>query len=157
MKSINVTLPDGSKRAVDAGTTPQKIALAIGKRLEEAAVAAKVDGKVVDLNFPLNQDCAISILTRDSKEGLEVIRHSTAHLLAMAVKELFPETQVTIGPVTEDGFYYDFDRPSQFVPEDLPKIEAKMNEIAGRKLDIKRAEYQEIGSHPDVSGHERKF
>jgi threonyl-tRNA synthetase len=142
MKSITVSLPDGSTRTFDAGTTAQQIAASIGRRLEEAAVAAKVDGKVVDLTQPLDKDCSIAILTRDSKEGLEVIRHSTAHLLAMAVKELYPETQVTIGPVTEDGFYYDFDRPTQFSPEDLPKIEKRMEEIASRKLDLKRQEWK---------------
>ncbi len=141
MKSITITLPDGSTRSVEAGTTPQKIAASIGRRLEEAAVAAKVDGTIVDLTYVLDKDVSIAILTRESKEGLEVIRHSTAHLLAMAVKELFPETQVTIGPVTDDGFFYDFDRPTQFVPEDLVKIEKRMTEIASRKLDLKRTEH----------------
>jgi threonyl-tRNA synthetase len=141
MTSITVTLSDGSKRQYEAGTTAGQIAKEISRRLEENAVAAKLDGKIVDLTTPLQTDTALVILTQDTKEGLEVIRHSTAHLLAMAVKELFPETQVTIGPVTEDGFYYDFDRPTQFVPEDLPKIEKRMGEIAARKLDVKRSEH----------------
>lgn len=141
MSSIKITLPDGSVREVPQGTTPRQIAMSISPRLEEASIAAKVDGQVVDLYLPMQKDSKLELLKKDSKEGLEVIRHSTAHLLAMAVKELYPETQVTIGPVTEDGFYYDFARPTQFTPDDLPKIEKKMAELASKKMDIVRSEH----------------
>jgi len=140
MKSVGITLPDGSQRRYDAGVTPQMVAHDIGKKLEDAAVAAKINGKIADLGTKISTDSTVSIVTKDSKEGLEVLRHSTAHLLAQAVKELYPETLVTIGPVTEEGFYYDFDRATQFVPDDLPKIEKKMEEIAARKLEVFRQE-----------------
>ncbi len=140
MKSFAITLPDGSTRSFEGQVTPQQVALSIGRRLEEAAVAAKLNGKEVDLSQPINSDAQLAIITRESKEGLEVIRHSTAHLLAQAIKELYPSAQITIGPVIEDGFYYDIDCPKQLSPEDLPTIEKKMAEIAGRKLDVKRQE-----------------
>ena len=140
MKSFAITLPDGSKRTFDAQVTPKQIAASIGRRLEEAAVAAKLNGKEVDLTLPINSDAELAIITRDSKEGLEVIRHSTAHLLAQAIKELFPTAQITIGPVIEEGFYYDIDCPKQLAPEDLTTIEKKMAEIASRKLDVQRQE-----------------
>jgi len=140
MKSIAITLPDGSTRSFDGQVTPQQVAASIGRRLEEAAVAAKLNGQEVDLSKPINSDAQLAIITRESKEGLEVIRHSTAHLLAQAIKELYPSAQITIGPVIEDGFYYDIDCPKQLSPEDLPTIEKKMGEIAGRKLDVKRQE-----------------
>jgi len=138
MSLIKITLPDGSIKEVPLGTTARQIATGISPRLEEASIAAKIDGQVVDLSTPLEKDVRLELLKKDSPEGLEVIRHSTAHLLANAVQELYPETQVTIGPVTEDGFYYDFARPTQFTPEDLPKIEKKMAEIASRKLEVTR-------------------
>lgn len=140
MKPITITLPDGSKRQYSAGITPGQVAGQIGKRLEEAAVSAKLDGKPYDLFRPIDKDSDLAIVTKDSPEGLEVLRHSTAHLLAQAVKELYPSTQITIGPVIEDGFYYDIDCPQQLTPEDLPKIEAKMREVADRKLDVQRKE-----------------
>ena len=125
MKSFAITLPDGSKRTFDALVTPQQVAASIGRRLEEAAVAAKLNGKEIDLTRPIDSDAELAIITRDSKEGLEVIRHSTAHLLAQAIKELYPSAQITIGPVIEDGFYYDIDCPKALTPEDLPTIEKK--------------------------------
>jgi threonyl-tRNA synthetase len=140
MNQIVVTLPDGSQRHFDGVVTPSKVAASIGKRLEEAAIAAKVDGKEWDLNRPLEKDSKIAIITKESPEGLEVLRHSTAHLLAHAVKELYPKSQITIGPVIEDGFYYDIDFPEPITPEDLPKIEKKMTEIAGRGLEVTRQE-----------------
>ncbi len=140
MKSFAITLPDGSKRTFEAPITPQQIAASIGRRLEEAAVAAKLNDKEIDLTKPIDSDATLAIITRDSKEGLEVIRHSTAHLLAQAIKELYPTAQITIGPVIEEGFYYDIDCPKQLSPEDLPAIEKKMTELAGRKLDIQRQE-----------------
>jgi len=140
MKSFAITLPDGSKRTFDSRVTPQQIAASIGRRLEEAAVAAKLNGKEIDLTKPIESDAELAIITRDSKEGLEVIRHSTAHLLAQAIKELYPTAQITIGPVIEDGFYYDIECPKQLTSEDLPAIEKKMAEIAGKKLDVHRQE-----------------
>lgn len=141
MNPIKITLPDGSKREFPSPVTAGQVALSIGKRLEEAAVAARVDGQEFDLNRPISHDAHLAILTRESKEGLEVLRHSTAHILAQAVKELYPECQLTIGPVIEDGFYYDIDCPTQITPEDLPKIEKKMEEIAARKLEVTRKEF----------------
>jgi len=146
MKFVLITLPDGTQKRYEAGVTAQTIAREISPRLEDAAVAAKINGKVVDLVTPIEQDAAVVIITKQTPEGLDVIRHSTAHLLAMAVKELYPETQVTIGPVTEDGFYYDFDRETQFTPDDLPKIEKKMTEIASRKLTVTREEHTKDGA-----------
>ncbi|MCX6103061.1 MAG: threonine--tRNA ligase [Proteobacteria bacterium] len=142
MKSIAITLPDGSKRTFEGSITAQQVAAGIGRRLEEAAVAAKLNGTVIDLTKTLESDCELAIITRDSKEGLEVIRHSTAHLLAQAIKELFPSAQITIGPVIEDGFFYDIDCPKQLTQEDLPIIEKKMAEIAGKKLDVHRQEIE---------------
>ena len=142
MKSIAITLPDGSKRTFEGSITAQQVAAGIGRRLEEAAVAAKLNGTVIDLTKTLESDCELAIITRDSKEGLEVIRHSTAHLLAQAIKELFPTAQITIGPVIEDGFFYDIDCPKQLTQEDLLIIEKKMAEIAGKKLDVHRQEIE---------------
>src|ERR1700722_20255883 len=105
MNSIQITLPDGSKRDFNGPITPGEIAKSIGKKLGEDAVAAKVDGKVVDLNHPISRNVQIAIITRNSPEGLEILRHSTAHLFAQAIQEVFPGTQITIGPVIEDGFY----------------------------------------------------
>lgn len=139
--NITVTLPDSSERQYPSGTTPGQIALSIGKRLEEAAIAAKVNGKHYDLFRPLTEDVHLAIITKDSAEGLEVLRHSTAHLLAQAVKELYPGTQITIGPVIEDGFYYDIDCPVTLTSEELPKIEKRMEEIAARKLTVSRHEF----------------
>jgi threonyl-tRNA synthetase len=141
MKPITVTLPDGSQRSVPEGSTPWDVVKSIGKRLEQDAVAAKIDGKVVDLTRKLDRDCQLAIVTRSTPEGLEVLRHSTAHLLAQAIKELFPAAQITIGPVIEDGFYYDIDYKEKLVPEDLPRLEKKMTEIASRNLDVTRDEW----------------
>jgi len=140
MNPVVVTLPDGSQRSFEGTTTPLKVAASIGKRLEEAAIAAKVNGQHWDLNRPIDHNCEMAIITKDSAEGLEVLRHSTAHLLAHAVKELYPKSQITIGPVIEDGFYYDIDFPEAITPEDLPKIEKKMAEIVSRGLEVSRQE-----------------
>ncbi len=138
---MNVTLPDGSTRTLPEGATAHDLAAAIGPGLARAAIAAHINGELRDLSCPLSDGDEVSLLTDRSPEALEIIRHSTAHLLAQAVKELFPEAQVTIGPVIEDGFYYDFafDRP--FTPEDLEAIEARMRDIAARKLDVVRLEW----------------
>ena len=138
MNEITVTLPDGSSRRVPAGTTPGDIAAAISPRLAKAALAAAVDDRLVDLSSPLQQDARVRIVTPDSPEGLHVYRHSTAHLLAAAVTNLFPGAQCGIGPATDEGFFYDFvvDRP--FVPEDLDAIEKKMKELASQDLPYER-------------------
>ncbi len=138
---VRITLPDGAERTYDAGVTASQVAMDIGRRLEQACVAAKLNGKPIDLSHKIENGGALVLITRDKPEGLEVIRHSTAHLLAHAIKELYPETQITIGPVTEDGFFYDIDSQTQFGPDDLLKLETRMKEIAARNLDITRAEW----------------
>src|SRR5690349_20715558 len=138
MSQITVTLPDGSSRRVPAGSTPADIAAGISPRLAKAALAAVVDGRLVDLSYPLEADAAVRLVTADSPEALGLYRHSTAHLLAAAVTNLFPGAQCGIGPAIEDGFFYDFvvDRP--FVPEDLDAIEKKMKELASQDLPYER-------------------
>jgi len=138
MNEITVTLPDGSTRRVPAGTTPGAVAAAISPRLAKAALAAVVDDRSVDLSFPLTEDARVRVVTPDSPEALHVYRHSTAHLLAAAVTNLFPGAQCGIGPATDDGFFYDFvvDRP--FVPDDLDAIEKKMKELAAQDLPYER-------------------
>ncbi|MFK7963356.1 MAG: threonine--tRNA ligase [Burkholderiaceae bacterium] len=130
---IKLSLPDGSVREFPGPVTPADLAASIGPGLAKAALAARVDDVLVDLSTPIEQDARVSLVTAKDPDGLEVIRHSTAHLLAYAVKELFPEAQVTIGPVIENGFYYDFAYSRPFTPEDLETIEKKMSELA--KLD----------------------
>ena len=123
MSDVSVLLPDGSSRRVPAGSTPADVAASISPRLAKAALAAVVDGRLVDLTFPLQADAKVRIVTADSPEALALYRHSTAHLLAAAVTNLFPSAQCGIGPAIDEGFFYDFvvDRP--FVPEDLAAIE----------------------------------
>ena len=135
---IQITLPDGSQRDYPAPLTVAEVASSIGSGLAKAALAAKVDGKVVDTSFHINANCAVAIITAKDADGLEIIRHSTAHLLAYAVKELFPEAQVTIGPVIENGFYYDFSYQRPFTPEDLSAIEKKMAELAAKDEPVQR-------------------
>jgi len=125
-----ITLPDGSQRSYSEPVSIEKIAADIGPGLAKAALAGKVDGKLVDTSYVIDADAKLAIVTDRDPEGLEVIRHSTAHLLAQAVKQLFPEAQVTIGPVIEDGFYYDFSYKRPFTPEDLAAIEERMRELA---------------------------
>ncbi|MBM3774861.1 MAG: threonine--tRNA ligase [Acidobacteria bacterium] len=136
--SIEVTLPDGSRQPVPPGTRPVDIAQSISPRLAREAVVARVNGELYDLTRPLESDARVEILTPKDPESLTVYRHSTAHLLAAAVLELFPETQLGIGPPIETGFYYDFDRPAAFTPEDLEKIEARMWELQKRDLPFER-------------------
>ena len=138
MSQIEITLPDGSKQLVPSGTRPIDIAQSISPRLAEAAIVARVNGELYDLTRPLEKDAAVQILTPKDHESLEVYRHSTAHLLAAAVLELYPETKLGIGPPIENGFYYDFDRATPFTPEDLEKIEKKMWEIQSRHLPYER-------------------
>src|SRR5579859_6877238 len=134
-----ITLPDGSKRQFDQPVTVAQVAASIGPGLAKAALAGKVDGKVVDTSFTIDHDAPLSIITERDAEGLDVIRHSTAHLLAQAVKQLFPEAQVTIGPVIEDGFYYDFAFSRPFTPEDLAAIEKRMEELAAQDQKVTRS------------------
>jgi threonyl-tRNA synthetase len=133
-----IRLPDGAERRFDAPVSVGEIAQAIGAGLARAALAGKVDGRLVDLSHRVDRDAAVAIVTDKDPEGLDLLRHSTAHLLAHAVKELFPDAQVTIGPVIEDGFYYDFSYKRPFVPEDLAAIEKRMGEIAKRDLKVER-------------------
>ncbi len=135
-----VTLPDGKQLAFDHPVTVKQVAEAIGPGLAKAAVAGRVNGRLVDLSAVIHQDARVEIITPKEEEGLEVVRHSTAHLLAQAVKELYPEAQVTIGPVIEDGFYYDFAFERSFTPEDLEKIEQKMQQLAKAAMPVERKE-----------------
>lgn len=134
----NITLPDGSVRSFDHPVTVAEVAASIGAGLAKAALAGRVGGKLVDLSHRLESDADLAIVTDKMPEGLEIIRHSTAHLLAHAVKELFPDAQVTIGPVIDNGFYYDFSYKRPFTPEDLAAIEARMVEIAKREMPVHR-------------------
>ena len=135
---ITVTLPDGSQQQVAAGTRPLDVAKSISPRLANDAVVARVNGDLYDLTRPLEADASVEILTTKNPEALQVYRHSTAHLLAAAVLELFPETKLGIGPPTDNGFYYDFQRDAKFTSEDLERIEAKMREIQARNLTFDR-------------------
>jgi len=134
-----ITLPDGSERRFDAPVTVHDVAADIGAGLAKAALAGRVDGKLVDTSHLIEQDASLAIVTDRDPEGLEVIRHSTAHLLAQAVKDLFPTAQVTIGPVIDNGFYYDFAYERPFHPEDLEKIEARMKALAKQDLPVARS------------------
>ncbi len=134
MSEITVTLPDGSSRRVPAGSTPADVAAAISPRLAKAALAGMVDGKLVDLTYPLQNDAAVRIVTTDNAEALALYRHSTAHLLAAAVTTLYPGTQCGIGPAIDEGFFYDFVVQRPFVPEDLEAIEKKMKDLASQDL-----------------------
>ncbi|MDH4381570.1 MAG: threonine--tRNA ligase [Gammaproteobacteria bacterium] len=133
-----ITLPDGSQRHFEQAVTVRQVAESIGAGLAKAALAARVDGREVDTSHLIESDIALSIITARDADGIEVIRHSTAHLLAQAVKQLFPTAQVTIGPVIEDGFYYDFSYERPFTPDDLERIERKMEELASANQDVSR-------------------
>ncbi len=134
----NIRLPDGSIKTFPGPVTVAEVAQAIGPGLARAALAGKVDGKIVDTSFRIERDADLAIVTERDPEGVEILRHSTAHLLAYAVKELFPEAQVTIGPVIENGFYYDFSHKRPFTPEDLAAIEKRMAELAKKDLPMVR-------------------
>ncbi len=136
-----IRLPDGSERKFDEPVTVAQVAAGIGAGLARAALAGKVDGRLVDTAYRIERDAELAIVTDRDAEGLELIRHSTAHLLAYAVKELFPEAQVTIGPVIEDGFYYDFAYKRPFTPEDLAAIEKRMAELAKQDIPVVREEW----------------
>src|SRR5438309_3025207 len=138
LNMVVVKLPDGSQRQFDAPLTVAQVAASIGAGLAKAALAGKVDGVVVDTSHLIDRDVSLAIITDKSAEGVDVIRHSTAHLLAYAVKELFPDAQVTIGPVIDNGFYYDFSYKRPFTPEDLVAIEKKMTELAKKDEPVTR-------------------
>src|SRR5436309_2575685 len=151
-----ITLPDGSVRRYAHPVSPHDIPASIGPGLAKHAHTAKIDGKLVDTSEIIDRDAKVAIVTDKDPEGLDVIRHSTAHLLAYAVKELFPDAQVTIGPVIEDSFYYDFSYKRPFTPEDLAAIEAKMGELAKKDEPVTRrlmardaavAYFKSIGEH----------
>jgi threonyl-tRNA synthetase len=139
---LNITLPDGSVRQYEKPVTVGEIAASIGPGLAKAALGGKVDGKLVDVSHRVDHDAKLAIVTGKDPEGLDLIRHSTAHLLAYAVKELFPDAQVTIGPVIDNGFYYDFSYKRPFTPEDLKAIESRMAELAKRDLPVAREEWK---------------
>ena len=134
----DIKLPDGSIRCYEQAVTVAEVAASIGAGLARAALAGKVDGKMVDTSYLIEQNADLAIITERDADGLEIIRHSTAHLLAYAVKELFPEAQVTIGPVIENGFYYDFAYKRPFTPEDLAAIEKRMGELAANNEPVVR-------------------
>ncbi len=153
---IHITLPDGSQREFPGPVTVAEVAASIGAGLAKAALAGKIDGKVVDTSYQITADSPLSIITAKDADGLDVIRHSTAHLLAYAVKELFPEAQVTIGPVIENGFFYDFAYKRPFTPEDLVAIEKRMTELAAKDERVERrvlprdeavAYFKSLGEH----------
>ncbi|MDF2712640.1 MAG: threonyl-tRNA synthetase, partial [Nonomuraea muscovyensis] len=143
-----LTFPDGNTREVAAGTTGRSVVEGIAKSLAKRTVAMALDGTVTDLDDPIAQDARIEFLDRTDPRSLELIRHDCAHVLAEAVQSLWPETQVTIGPVIENGFYYDFYRETPFTPEDFPKIEAKMREIISRDAPFTK----EVWTREDVRG-----
>src|SRR3954447_14385821 len=135
---VAVTLPDGNRREFSGPLTGAELAAAIGPGLAKAAIAVKVDGKPCDLATLIDHDAAVAIITRDVPEGVEILRHDAAHVMAEAVKELYPETQVTFGPATETGFYYDFARATPFTPDDLARTEERMRDMVGREEPITR-------------------
>src|ERR1700678_915139 len=154
MPAIN--LPDGSQKRFDHAVSVADVAASIGPGLAKAALAGKLDGKLVDTSALIENDASLSIVTDKDADGLDIIRHSTAHLLANAVQELYPEAQVTIGPVIENGFYYDFAYKRPFSTEDLASIEKRMAEIAAKDLKVHRrvlprdeaiAHFKKIGEH----------
>ena len=137
---IKITFPDGRHKEYPAGAAAEDILKDFDKGLLKNAVAAKVNERHVDLSFQLNEDSSINPIVIDSKEGVEICRHSTSHVMAQAVKELFDSVKVTIGPAIEDGFYYDFDSPRPFTPEDVEKIEKRMLETIKKDAPFERIE-----------------
>lgn len=152
---LSVTLPGGEKREVSPGTPVEEVMGELS--LKDEPVAAKVDGRIVDVYFPLTSDCDIEPVMADSKEGLEVIRHTSAHVMAQAVARLFPKVEFAIGPVIEDGFYYDFDLPHPFSPDDLPRIEEEMRKIAVEDLPVRRLEMSKAEALEFLKGQGAKF
>ena len=149
----NITLPDGKKLAFKEKVSGLKVAEKISKSLAKEALVISVDGKLKDLSYEIEKDCEVKVLTSKDKDGLDTIRHDTAHILAMAVQELFPGTQVTIGPTIENGFYYDFSRKEPFTEADLKKIETKMSEIVDRD----EPTYREVWDRDEAISHFKKL
>src|SRR5258708_4279575 len=147
---IRVTLPDGSEKRVPRGSTGADLAQAIGPGLAKAALAARVDGQVWDLTRPLLDGATVAIVTDKDPQALDVLRHSSAHVLATAVRQLFPHAKIGFGPPIEDGFYYDFDVPTPFGPEDLERIETKMREVVA-------ADYPFVREEVDRAEAKRRF
>ena len=137
-EKIIITFPDGNKKEVNKGINGLELASQISKSLAKESVAIKINNEIKDISLPINGDASVAILKRDSEEALELIRHDCAHVMAEAVQELFPGTQVTIGPAIENGFYYDFARDEPFTVADLPKIEKKMHDIIQRNKNFIR-------------------
>ena len=144
-----ITLPDESTRSFDTPVIVMKVAEDIGPGIDKATLAGRVDGDLVDASYLLNDDASLAIVTARDDDALELFRHDAAHVMAQAVQELYPGTQVTIGPAIEDGFYYDFAREEAFTPADLKKIEQRMHEIVKRDLDRKSTRLN--SSHTDIS------
>ncbi len=140
MSMIKITLKDGSVREVEKGTTIYELAKSISGRLAKEAVVGEVNGKTVDLTYPLNEDAEVNILKFDDDEGAHAFRHTSSHILAQAVQRLFPGTKLAIGPAIDNGFYYDFDSEHVFTPDDLEKIEAEMKKIIKEDLELERFE-----------------
>ena len=149
----NITLPDGKKLSFDEKVTGKQIVEKISKSLAKEALIMSVDGNLKDLSFEIEKDSKVKILTSKDDDGLDTIRHDTAHILAMAVQELFPGTQVTIGPTIENGFYYDFARKEPFTESDLKKIETKMSEIVDRN----ETTYREVWERDKAITHFKKM
>jgi len=139
-ETIQITLPDGTRRAYPRGVTTHGIAESLGPRLAQDALAGEVNGRILDVYIPILEDATVAVVTASHPGSLHILRHTTSHVLAQAVKELFPDAKVAGGPATEDGFYYDFDKPTPFSDEDLQRIEKRMTEIIGRNLELRRRE-----------------
>ena len=138
---VKVTLKDGVVKEFEKGTPIIEIAKSISEGLARNACAGIVDGETKDLRFPIENDCTLSIATFDDKEGQAALRHTASHIMAQAIKRLYPDTKLAIGPSIAEGFYYDFDRETPFTPEDLTKIEAEMKKIAKENLPLERFEH----------------
>ncbi|MCB1352898.1 MAG: threonine--tRNA ligase [Rhodobacteraceae bacterium] len=159
MREVSITLPDGAIRQYPAGVTPAEIAAGISKSLAKSALAARIDGKLSDLSQPIEADAAIAIVTaRDEKEALELFRHDCAHIMARAVQEIWPDVKVTIGPVIDNGWYYDFDRAEPFTTDDLEKIEAKMRQIIAARDPVRTEVWprEKAVAHYEASGEPYK-
>ncbi|WP_111431202.1 threonine--tRNA ligase [Rhodobacteraceae bacterium DSL-40] len=159
MREVSITLPDGAIRQYPAGVTPAEIAAGISKSLAKSALAARIDGKLADLSQPIEADAAIAIVTaRDEKEALELFRHDCAHIMARAVQEIWPDVKVTIGPVIDNGWYYDFDRAEPFTTDDLEKIEAKMRQIIAARDPVRTEVWprEKAVAHYEASGEPYK-
>lgn len=156
MSIVNITFPDGAVKEYQAGTSTEDIAASISPGLRKKSIAGKLNGELIDLKTPIEQDGSIEIVTLDSPDALEIIRHSSAHVLAQAIKRLYGDVKLGIGPVIENGFYYDIDMEESISAEDLPAIEKEMKKIINENIEVVRKEvtreeakalYEEIGDH----------